>query len=92
MLRLPCEALAELSKKSEYIQKLNNIEKGLPELDGSTIEMIQAASVAYKRWDDALNDIYGLLKKQLSPNEMSLLREKQIKWIKYRDDKAKTDS
>ncbi|WP_353507049.1 MULTISPECIES: lysozyme inhibitor LprI family protein [unclassified Bacillus (in: firmicutes)] len=28
-------------------------------------------------WDDALNEIYGVLKTQLSNNEMKALKEKQ---------------
>lgn len=94
--KIKAQAEANASNKEEYIQKLNNIEKGLADLenlyDGPTSEMVEAALETHKRWDNALNDIYGVLKKQLPANEMSLLKEKQIKWIKYRDDTAKTDS
>jgi uncharacterized protein YecT (DUF1311 family) len=94
--KIKAQAEANASKKDEYIQKLNNIEKGLADLkhlyDGPTSDMIQAALETHKRWDNALNDIYGVLNKQLSANEMSLLKDKQVKWIKYRDDTAKTDS
>lgn len=95
-LEAKIKAEASASKKNEYIQKLNNIEEGLADLkhlyDGPTVGMVEAALETHKRWDNALNDIYGVLKKQLSANEMSLLKEKQVKWIKYRDDTAKTDS
>ncbi|MEI4620520.1 lysozyme inhibitor LprI family protein [Bacillus cereus] len=81
-------------KKSEYLSKLNNIEGSLSSLDylyaeGITSKMKEGAGKKYKAWDDALNDIYGVLKTQLSANEMNTLKEKQRDWISYRDRKAK---
>jgi uncharacterized protein YecT (DUF1311 family) len=90
------EAAANASKKKEYIQKLNNIQSGLKDLDylysGNMMQMKEAASETYKRWDKALNEIYGVLKTQLSESEMNKLRDKQREWIKYRDNTAKTAS
>ncbi|MED4287435.1 DUF1311 domain-containing protein [Priestia megaterium] len=39
----------------------------------------------YKAWDDLLNEIYGVLKTQLSSSEMSKLQADQRQWIKSRD-------
>ena len=74
-------------------------DKYLAELDDLTIktdsmyknsgetmrEMNMTASDVYKLWDDELNEIYGVLKQQLSSSEMDSLRQKQREWIKYRD-------
>lgn len=42
----------------------------------------------WELWDKLLNEIYGVLKEQLSPEEMDQLREEQRNWVKYRDDSA----
>ncbi|HEY9576606.1 MAG TPA: lysozyme inhibitor LprI family protein, partial [Pseudobacillus sp.] len=93
--RAHAEAVA--SKKDEYLQKLYSIEAGLADLtyiyeNGTTVEMREAEAAAYKKWDDALNDIYGVLKTQLSSSEMTSLRDKQREWIKYRDRTAKAEA
>ena len=84
------------SKKQIYNNKLDNIQLGLKDLTdlyaGNTIEMKSAASQEYERWDKALNEIYGVLKQQLSTDDMSKLKKEQIKWISDRDDKAKKAS
>lgn len=84
------------SKKQIYNNKLDNIQLGLKDLAdlyaGNTIEMKSAASQEYERWDKALNEIYGVLKQQLSTDDMSKLKKEQIKWISDRDDKAKKAS
>ncbi|MBU3221052.1 lysozyme inhibitor LprI family protein [Clostridium algidicarnis] len=81
------------SKRELYINKLNNIESGLTDLEdkyaGTTMEMKEAAGMEYERWDKALNEIYAELKLQMAPSEMKQLTEKQIKWISYRDNEAK---
>ena len=83
--------------QQEFLNKLNAIEIGLADLDhlyvnGITSEMAEGETERYKRWDDALNEIYGVLKKQLSPADMEQLRLKQREWIQYRDDTASFDS
>jgi curved DNA-binding protein CbpA len=84
-------------KKTEYLEKLNNIEKGLVDLEylyesGITSEMLEAESETYKRWDDALNEIYGILMSQLSSVEMNKLRQEQRQWITDRDITAEVES
>jgi len=84
------------SKKNEYIQKLNRIEAGLDDINylyesGSNAELVEAEYEVHKRWDKALNEIYGVLKTQLSKGEMNKLRVKQRQWIKDRDKQAEND-
>ena len=86
-----------VSKRNEYIQKLDNIEASLADLDylyenGITSEMKEAESITYKRWDDALNEVYGVLKTQLSTNEMEALTQEQRQWITDRDNTATAES
>lgn len=84
------------SKRDKYFQKLHQIEASLSDLDylikgGVTSDMIEAETERYERWDVALNEIYGVLKTQLSESEMNALREKQRSWIAYRDRTAKAE-
>ncbi|PID23621.1 lysozyme inhibitor LprI family protein [Sporosarcina sp. P7] len=79
--------------QQQYRNKLDSIEAGLADLNylfvnGITSEMSQAENERYTRWDNALNEIYGVLKKQLSAQDMEQLRIKQREWIKYRDHTA----
>ena len=81
------------NQKNMYFGKLDGIEISLSDLEylyskGTTAEMIQAEAEVYKRWDDALNEIYGVLKSQLLKSEMNRLRDKQREWILYRDHEA----
>ncbi len=84
------------SKKSEYILKMSQIEKEVAKLNNkkasTTVEMEKVAADSYKMWDDTLNEIYGVLKQQLSSNVMSDVREQQLDWITNRDNKAKKDA
>ncbi|MEK4229276.1 lysozyme inhibitor LprI family protein [Solibacillus sp. FSL H8-0538] len=93
---LPLEEVLK-SKKFEYIQKLHTIEKNLGDLKplyakGVISEMKEAEANAYKRWDTALNDIYDVLKQQLSTTEMNKLQEEQRQWIIDKEKKAKEES
>lgn len=79
--------------KQEYIQKLDQIEEGLADLEalsaeGTTASMNEAAGKEYERWDAALNEIYQALKQQLPEDEMAKLKEEQLNWITERDTTA----
>ncbi|UZP02633.1 DUF1311 domain-containing protein [Clostridium botulinum] len=84
------------STKQIYKNKLDAIELGMKDLDdlkgGSTLEMKSAAKEEYEIWDRALNEIYGVLQKQLSSDDMNKLKDEEIKWIASRDEQAKKDS
>lgn len=101
-----CEkAIAEEEEKNqqakgtrdEYIQKLNAVEEGLSDLSylyetGGTADLLEAEGQTLKRWDGMLNEIYNLLKVQLSKTEMDELTDKQISWIEYRDTTAQNEA
>ncbi|RCX18674.1 uncharacterized protein YecT (DUF1311 family) [Fontibacillus phaseoli] len=83
--------------KEAYLQKLDEVEAGLADLEdlneeGTTASMNEAAAETFNRWDTALNEIYGELKKQLSANEMDDLKEEQRDWIKQRDEIAEKEA
>lgn len=83
------------SQKQEYKAKLDKIElgfKGAYDTATTTNDMYQEACKEYKQWDDVLNEIYGVLKSQLSASDMKKLQSEEIQWIKDRDDKAKKDA
>lgn len=85
-----------VKERNTYLQKLDDIEKGLSDLDslyaGSTLEMKQAASEEYSRWDKALNEIYAELKAKLPKDKMDKLQEEEIKWIDDKENNAKKSS
>lgn len=84
------------NKRQEYKAKLDAIAIDLKKLDikdaGTTADMRQAANERYKRWDAALNEIYGVLKGQLSSSDMKKLQNEEVQWISDRDAKAKKAS
>ncbi|MBK1813810.1 DUF1311 domain-containing protein [Clostridium sp. YIM B02505] len=85
------------NNKQQYKEKLDKVEKSLKYLDdpkysATTLDMRKAAGETYKQWDGALNEIYGVLKKQLSQSEINELQAEEVKWITYRDKKAEEDS
>lgn len=51
----------------------------------SDIQMREDLGFNYQLWDGVLNDIYAVLKTQLSESEMSNLKNEQLKWIETRD-------
>lgn len=81
--------------KNAYINKLNNIEVDLRSLQyvyenesSSGADVREAAAKELEAWDNALNEIYDVLKTQLSASEMDSLRSEQREWIKFRDKKG----
>lgn len=87
----------QYSYKNEYINKLNSIEYSMSDLDylyesGTTFDLVEAEGIRLKRWDDMLNEIYALLKVQLTESEMKELKSKQLNWIKYRDKTAENEA
>ncbi|CEQ14271.1 lysozyme inhibitor LprI family protein [Paraclostridium sordellii] len=82
------------NKKYEYIQKLDSIKNEVNGIvyDGSMEEMKEQSSKGLKKWDDALNEIYGVLKLQLSSGEMDSLKEEQLQWISNRDEIAEKEA
>ncbi|WLV25178.1 hypothetical protein QR721_02815 [Aciduricibacillus chroicocephali] len=49
---------------------------------------LEVPKEVYRRWDAALNEIYGELEKQLPAGEMETLRQRQRNWINERDAQA----
>ncbi|WP_223702141.1 lysozyme inhibitor LprI family protein [Sutcliffiella deserti] len=81
----------EDSLKEEYLEKLNDAKKETEELeatDTSTYALKKVENDRWEIWDRLLNEIYGVLQEQLSPEEMEQLREEQREWLQYRDDTA----
>ncbi|WP_096187884.1 lysozyme inhibitor LprI family protein [Evansella halocellulosilytica] len=77
--------------KGEYLKKLIGTKKETEELeavDSSTYALKKVENDRWDIWDELLNEIYGALDEQLSPEEMDLLRKEQRNWLKYRDDSA----
>lgn len=84
------------SKKAIYIEKIKQVEASISDLasyySGITVEQKYAASEEYLRWDNLLNEIYGVLKKDMPINDFKKLQSEQIKWISDKEQKAKDAS
>ncbi|WP_258549738.1 lysozyme inhibitor LprI family protein [Rossellomorea aquimaris] len=90
--------LSKVAGKTEYLNKLDNIQKELDAMPdkkdsdkGVTNAMKNYYGVSYERYDDALNEIYSLLKKELSPEVMKELKAEQVKWIEQKEAKAEKE-
>lgn len=82
---------ASTSLKEKYLQQLDDTKKEAEELeptDSSTYALKKVENDRWELWDELLNEIYGVIKEQLSAEEMDQLREEQRNWIKFRDDSA----
>jgi uncharacterized protein YecT (DUF1311 family) len=87
--------VSQKTQKQEYKEKLDKIQLGFDGFDydaAPTNDMFQEVCKEHKEWDDELNNIYGILKVQLSPSDMKKLQNEEIQWLKDRDAKAKKDS
>ena len=83
--------------KDKYIEKLNALDDELVYLselyvNETTADLVSCEGNVFSRWDGMLNEIYNLLKVQLSKEEMDELTNKQISWIEYRDKTAENES
>lgn len=83
-----------LSKyKLEYEKKISEAEGKVSNINNrlqtderlSQAEMNMLAGEKYKIYDILLNDMYKLIKNNLSPEEAKDFQEKQIEWIKYKE-------
>ena len=80
--------------KDTYLKELNEMEEAdrNPEDTTTMAELEEQEAARYKKWDQKLNEIYGVLNEQLDSEQMDQLREEQRNWIKYRDETAKESS
>ncbi|MHA7136682.1 lysozyme inhibitor LprI family protein [Rossellomorea arthrocnemi] len=90
--------ISKVAGRTEYLNKLDNIQKELDAMPdkkdsdkGVTNAMKNYYGVSYERYDDALNEIYSLLKKELSPAVMKELKAEQLKWIEQKEAKAEKE-
>lgn len=85
------------NQKNDYLNKLDKVQNSIKDLDylystGDAAKMNAAATDELKRWEDALDEIYKNLEKQLSKDEISKLKKEQEEWSVNRDNKAKRES
>ncbi|MEK4907037.1 lysozyme inhibitor LprI family protein [Niallia sp. FSL M8-0099] len=85
-------------RKAEFIAKLDNIQKEVDAMPdkkdsdkGVTNAMINYYGVSYEKYDEALNEIYSILKAELSPEVMNNLKTDQVKWIEQKEAAAKEE-
>ena len=85
------------SMKEEYLKKLSEAKNEVErirnnKIDDTMLALKTAEGEVYEILDGLLNEVYGVLKEQLPPEEMEQLRNEQREWIKYRDQTAKEAS
>lgn len=86
-------------KRKEFLERLDNIQKELDVLPekkdsdaGITSAMRSYYGKSYDMYDKELNEIYNLLKKQLSTEAMKSLQAEQIEWIKQKETLARKEA
>jgi uncharacterized protein YecT (DUF1311 family) len=57
----------------------------------STAGIASCYDQEYKNWDNEMNRIYNKLKNSYNEKEFSVIREMQRSWLKYRDNRFKTN-
>lgn len=83
------------SKKQLYLDKLDYLDSDLKAsrdkryASPKTLDMVAAGKAELENWDDNLNEIYSVLKTQLSNDEMNKLEIEEVTWISDRDKKSK---
>jgi uncharacterized protein YecT (DUF1311 family) len=78
-----------VSSKAEYLAMLDGLHEQEQHTDtGVTVDLLEDNGYNFTLWDNALNEIYGALKTQLSEASMNDLRAKQRQWITDRDAEA----
>lgn len=82
-------------RREEFLGRLDCIQKQLDNLpikkdsdEGITNAMRSYYGEAYEMYDEALNEIYSLLKEQLPQDTMKNLQDEEVKWIKQKEDSA----
>jgi uncharacterized protein YecT (DUF1311 family) len=75
--------------KAEYLAKLKLVESQERNNEyQSDFQMIEDFGHNYQIWDAHLNEVYQVLKTQLSETEMSQLKAKQLEWIAFKEAEA----
>ena len=79
-------------RRQEFLDLLDNIQIELDALPvkkdsdaGITNAMRSYYGISYDMYDEALNEIYSLLKNQLSEETMEHLQREQMKWIEEKE-------
>lgn len=83
--------------KQQYLDKLNLAKEETEQIrksskDDVTVELKKIEGDRFDVWDGLLNEVYDALQYQLPKNEFQVLEEKQLEWIRHRDQKAKEAS
>ncbi|MGL5150072.1 MAG: lysozyme inhibitor LprI family protein [Clostridium sp.] len=86
----------KVSSKRQYTEKLKDTKEKADKLQskydsGVTLDMNNASSEEYELWDDLLNQIYITLKKEMQSDKFEGLKAEQIKWIEYKEARAKAE-
>lgn len=82
-----------VSQKVEYEKRLSVLLAETAKNSGmTTLEMNDYASAAYEQWDAMLNEIYGVIKEQMSDTDFEKLKEEERQWIVDRDATAKQNA
>jgi len=85
----PGSNATKLPTKAEYLAKLDEVSsQEVFSEDGSTFEIRMEYAQHYGLWDDALNELYGLLRENLSTEVSEDLLIKQRQWLSDFDAKV----
>lgn len=83
--------------KCEYLKKLDDLEESIRDSyklydEESTLRMTEIEEEKFEIWNNELNNIYKVLKSQLNESEFKEVKNKEINWFEYREDRAQKDA
>ena len=82
----------KVGQKQYYLNYLDGIAADdVDQYEGSTVEIHNFTGERYEIWDKALNEIYGVIKGQLSKSEADKLTQDELEWIKYKEETAEEE-
>ena len=89
------KVVQQISQRQRYLNYLGSIEAGLSDLDylydGKDSNLKKAEHEKFRRWDNALNEIYRVIQAQLSKSEANKLTQEELKWIEYKENTSKQE-
>ena len=84
------DVIISLKERLDYSEEwAATLEKSISQDPLTQAELNEKTQQLYEIWDDILNEIWSILKRNLSPEEMRELTEEQLEWIASKEQSMK---
>ena len=87
----------EYTYKYEYLKKLDDLDEDVKKSkslleEESNLKMIEIEESKFEIWNNELNNIYKVIKEQLSEKKYEIFKNQEISWLDERDKKAEDNA